>query len=137
MNELNVQADDPPVAPSSGAVAVVSAARQTSGPEAAACCDPIATTGTVVELDDEQLAVMAKALGHPLRVRIVRLLVERQACMTGDLVAVLPVAQSTVSEHLRILREAGLVQGEIEGPRTSYCVSPDGLAAFKYAIAAL
>lgn len=108
-----------------------------SDPAAAPCCDPVGTAGPVVELDDEQLAAMAKALGHPLRVRIVRLLVERQACMTGDLVAELPVAQSTVSEHLRILREAGLVQGEIEGPRTSYCVSPDGLAAFKHAIAAL
>jgi ArsR family transcriptional regulator len=103
----------------------------------APCCDPVAAAGPVVELDDEQLAAMAKALGHPLRVRIVRLLVERQACMTGDLVAELPVAQSTVSEHLRILREAGLVQGEIEGPRTSYCVSADGLAAFKHAIGAL
>ena len=103
----------------------------------APCCDPVATAGPVADLDDEQLAGMAKALGHPLRVRIVRLLLERQTCMTGDLVAELPVAQSTVSEHLRILREAGLVRGEIEGPRTSYCVSPDGLAAFRQALGAL
>ena len=103
----------------------------------APCCDPVATAGPAADLDDEQLAGMAKALGHPLRVRIVRLLLERQTCMTGDLVAELPVAQSTVSEHLRILREAGLVRGEIEGPRTSYCVSPDGLAALRQALGAL
>lgn len=103
----------------------------------APCCDPVATAGPVVELDDEQLAGMAKALGHPLRVRIVRLLLDRQTCIAGDLVAELPVAQSTVSEHLRILREAGMVQGEIEGPRISYCVSPDGLAAFRQALGAL
>jgi ArsR family transcriptional regulator len=73
-------------------------------------------------LDEETLATLAKALGHPTRVRILRLLSERSACVTGDLVAQLPLAQSTVSEHLRILREAGLIQGEIEGPRTSYCI---------------
>ena len=66
-------------------------------------------------VDDDRLAGMAKALGHPARLRIIRLLAERQACVTGDLVAELPLAQSTISEHLRILREAGLIQGEIEG----------------------
>ncbi len=80
---------------------------------------------------------MAKALGHPTRVRILRLLAARNACMTGDLVAELPLAQSTVSEHLRILREAGLIQGEIEGPRTSYCVNQAGLAAFQHAVSVL
>jgi ArsR family transcriptional regulator len=89
----------------------------------------------VAELDVEHLAAAAKALGHPVRVRILRLLLDRQTCVTGDLVAELPVAQSTVSEHLRILREAGLVQGEIEGPRTSYCVNAAGLAALKAAVA--
>jgi ArsR family transcriptional regulator len=83
------------------------------------------------------MAAMAKALGHPTRVRILRILIERRACITGELVAELPLAQSTISEHLRILREAGLIQGEIEGPRTSYCVSRVGLAALKRAIASL
>lgn len=87
--------------------------------------------------DDATLALLAKALGHPVRVRILRLLIARQTCVTGDLVAELPLAQSTVSEHLRILRAAGLVQGEIEGPRRSYCVSPEGLAALKAGIRAL
>ncbi len=89
------------------------------------------------EMDDAALAAMAKALGHPARVKILRLLAHRDTCMTGDLVAELPLAQSTVSEHLRVLRDAGLVQGEIEGQRTHYCVSHDGLDALKAGIAAL
>lgn len=88
-------------------------------------------------IDDEGLAAMAKAIGHPMRLRILRLLAERQACVTGDLVAELPLAQSTISEHLRILREAGLVQGEIEGPRTSYCLDRTGLATLKAAVSLL
>ncbi|MGC8463154.1 MAG: ArsR/SmtB family transcription factor [Acidimicrobiales bacterium] len=100
-----------------------------------ACCDPV--EGVPRSVDDETLAAMAKALGHPMRVRILRLLAERQACVTGDLVAELPLAQSTISEHLRILREAGLVQGEIEGPRTSYCVDRAGLVALQGAVSSL
>jgi ArsR family transcriptional regulator, arsenate/arsenite/antimonite-responsive transcriptional repressor len=87
--------------------------------------------------DDDTLATMAKALGHPARVAILRMLAARDTCATGDVVAQLPLAQSTVSEHLRILREAGLVQGEFEGPRTRYCVDPTGLAALRAGIAAL
>jgi ArsR family transcriptional regulator, arsenate/arsenite/antimonite-responsive transcriptional repressor len=87
--------------------------------------------------DDETLAAMAKALAHPARIKILRLLEARQACVTGDVVAELPLAQSTVSEHLRILREAGLVRGEIEGPRTRYCISTKGVAILKAGIAAL
>lgn len=87
--------------------------------------------------DDDTLAMMAKAIAHPVRIAIIRLLTHRETCMTGDLVAELPLAQSTVSEHLRILREAGLIQGEIEGPRTRYCVNPDGLKALRAGIAAL
>ena len=88
-------------------------------------------------IDDAALATLAKALGHPMRVRILRLLAHRDTCVTGDLVAELPLAQSTVSEHLRVLRDAGLVQGEIEGQRTRYCVSHDGLDALKAGVAAL
>lgn len=100
------------------------------------CLEPGAAT-PLETLDDERLAAMTKALGHPVRVRILRLLAERHACVTGDVVAELPLAQSTVSEHLRILRDAGLVQGEIEGSRTSYCVNAAGLAALKSAVGAL
>ncbi len=86
---------------------------------------------------DDDLAAMAKALGHPARIQILRLLAARDACVTGDIVDELPLAQSTVSEHLRILRDAGLIQGEIEGPRTRYCINPAGLAAVKAGISSL
>ncbi len=100
-------------------------------------CVELPDDGVVRPIDDEQLAAMAKAMGHPVRVRILRLLAERRTCVTGDLVAELPLAQSTVSEHLRVLRDAGLIQGEIEGPRTSYCLDLAGLAAFKAAAGSL
>ena len=86
---------------------------------------------------DDDLATMSKALGHPVRVQIMRLLRARDTCVTGDLVGELPLAQSTVSEHLRILREAGLVQGEIDGPRTHYCINRERLAAFKESVDSL
>ncbi len=100
-------------------------------------CDDVLPAVDVAAPDDETLAAMAKALGHPARVKILRVLDQHQACITGDVVAELALAQSTVSEHLRILREAGLIQGEIEGPRTRYCISSTGLAVLKAGIAAL
>jgi ArsR family transcriptional regulator len=80
---------------------------------------------------DERLARMCKALGHPARIRILRLLLQKQTCMCGDLVDALPLAQSTVSQHLKVLKEAGLVVGEIDGPRRCYCVSRDALESFR------
>jgi ArsR family transcriptional regulator, arsenate/arsenite/antimonite-responsive transcriptional repressor len=78
-----------------------------------------------VALDtDRELASLAKALGHPLRVRIVRLLAKQRACVCGELVGELPVAQSTVSQHLKVLKQAGLIQGTIDGPRVCYCLAP-------------
>lgn len=77
---------------------------------------------------DEALAELARALGHPARVRLLRILVQRGACVCGELVAELPLAQSTVSQHLKILKDAGLVRGTIEGPRSCYCVDPGVLA---------
>lgn len=101
------------------------------------CNKPGTAPSTSPVPDDLQLALMNKALGHPVRLKILRMLIERRACITGDLVAEFPLAQSTVSEHLRILKEAGLIQGEIEGPRTSYCVRPEGLALLKAGMDAL
>lgn len=101
------------------------------------CCEPSVASALVESPDDDRLAEMAKAIAHPARIAILRLLAQRETCATGDVVAELPLAQSTVSEHLRILREAGLIQGEIEGPRTRYCVNADGLAALHAGIAAL
>jgi ArsR family transcriptional regulator len=101
------------------------------------CFVPPQLEAAVTPPDDETLATMAKAIAHPARLAILRLLTDRDTCMTGDVVAELPLAQSTVSEHLRILREAGLIQGEIEGPRTRYCTNATGLAVLKAGIAAL
>jgi DNA-binding transcriptional ArsR family regulator len=80
---------------------------------------------------DEELALLAKALGHPARVQILRLLVRRESCICGDIVDELPLAQSTVSQHLKVLKDAGLIRGEIDGPRVGYCVEPRTLRRFK------
>jgi ArsR family transcriptional regulator, arsenate/arsenite/antimonite-responsive transcriptional repressor len=82
-------------------------------------------------LADADLAAFAKAVGHPVRVRILRMLTRKEAPMCRDIVGELPLAQSTVSEHLRILRSAGLVQANEKGPRVSYCIVPTALKRFK------
>ncbi len=86
---------------------------------------------------DEELADLAKALGHPARVQIMRMLVRRSTCVCGDIVDVLPLAQSTVSQHLKVLRDAGLIRGEIDGPRTCYCVEPRSLRRLKALVGSL
>jgi ArsR family transcriptional regulator len=75
--------------------------------------------------EDETVARMAKALGHPARVAILRLLLRRGECICGDIVERLPLAQATVSQHLKVLKEAGWIQGEIDGPRVCYCAPPE------------
>ena len=86
---------------------------------------------------ERDLAALAKALGHPARVRIVRFLLSRETCMCGDIVGHLPLAQSTVSQHLKQLKEAGLIRGEIEGPCICYCADKNRLAELKNLITAL
>jgi ArsR family transcriptional regulator len=86
---------------------------------------------------DELLAGLAKALGHPARVAILRLLISREACVCGEIVDELPLAQSTVSQHLKQLKEAGLIRGEIDGPRVCYCVEPAALDLLKQLVASL
>lgn len=86
---------------------------------------------------DEELAKLAWALAHPARVRILRILLARQACVCGELVDQLPLAQSTVSQHLKILKESGLIQGEIDGPKVCYCIDPAVFARLKNAVAGL
>ncbi len=80
--------------------------------------------------DTEELANLCKALGHPARIRILRHLMEEDRCICGRIVEVLPLAQSTVSQHLKILKDSGLVQGEVEGPKTCYCVDNEKLKHF-------
>ncbi len=74
--------------------------------------------------DDESLAKLAHGLGHPARVAIIRLLQQRHSCICGEIVDRLPLAQSTVSQHLRILQKSGWIQGEVDGPRVCYCLDP-------------
>jgi predicted transcriptional regulator len=76
---------------------------------------------------DQQLALLAKALGHPARVRIIRLLLARDACYCGGLVDELPLAQATVSQHLKVLRDAGFIVGEIEGYASTTASAATGL----------
>ncbi|MCW3080431.1 metalloregulator ArsR/SmtB family transcription factor [Segetibacter sp.] len=71
---------------------------------------------------ENQLAKYAKALAHPARIAILSLLAKRQACVCGDIVDELPLSQSTVSQHLKELKEAGLIKGDIEGARVCYCI---------------
>jgi DNA-binding transcriptional ArsR family regulator len=71
---------------------------------------------------DNKLAMYGKALAHPARIAILKLLAGRQACVCGDIVDELPLSQSTVSQHLKELKEAGLIKGEIEGAKVCYCI---------------
>jgi ArsR family transcriptional regulator len=86
---------------------------------------------------DEELAEYAKALGHPARVQILRILVRKNACICGEIVDELPLAQSTVSQHLKILKECGLIRGEVDGPRVCYCVEPRALRRLKALVGGL
>lgn len=87
--------------------------------------------------EDLRLAELAKALGHPARIRILRLLLAAPGCIGGDIVEAVGLAQSTVSEHLRILKAAGVITGEISGPRTCYAMNPQALAALSRFVATL
>lgn len=72
--------------------------------------------------EDVLIATVAKALSHPARIEILRILAEKNTCMCGEIVEQLPLAQSTVSQHLKELKDAGLVKGEIDGPKVCYCI---------------
>jgi len=84
---------------------------------------------------DKELAALAKAVGHPARVKILRILSKKEAKVCSQIVGELPLAQSTVSEHLRILREAGLIQSQEDGPRVGYCISYETLRRLKALVA--
>lgn len=72
--------------------------------------------------EEEQLAAFAKAMGHPVRIQILKLLNRQSCCYTGDLTNLLPFAQSTISQHLKALKDVGLIQGEIIPPKVKYCL---------------
>ena len=83
------------------------------------------------------LAELAKALAHPARIAILELLAEKQQCICGELVDELPLAQASVSRHLKALKEAGLIKGEVDGPKSCYCLDREKLEAFQAEITAL
>jgi DNA-binding transcriptional ArsR family regulator len=107
----------------------------------AACCPAPNTAPDLRPVEgpqaDEELAALAKAIGHPVRVQILRLLAQRTSCVCGDIVDELPLAQSTVSQHLKVLKDAGLVRGEVEGPRVCYCIEPRTPRRLKVLVAGL
>jgi len=104
------------------------------------CCPPAEPMPPVPTHEDEaneQLARLAKAIAHPARVAILRMLVRQDGCIVGDIVGELPLAQSTISQHLKQLKDAGLIRGEVDGPRVCYCVEPGAVALLKVLVEAL
>lgn len=91
-----------------------------------ACC-----TLDVSGAEQEKLVKMFKALGNPTRFEIMKFLVTHPSCITGDIVDYLPIAQATVSQHLKVLREAGWITGTTEGPATNYCLNEENIAWFR------
>ena len=84
-------------------------------------------TLSAVEYSEEEalMASIAKAISHPVRIKILKLLASRRCCFTGELTEIIPMAQSTISQHLKALLEAGLIQGEINPPKVRYCINRD------------
>ena len=91
-----------------------------------ACC-----TLDIAGEEETRLVTMFKAIGNPHRFEIMKFLVTHPGCITGDIVDLLPLAQSTVSQHLKVLRQAGWIEGEVEGPATSYCLHEDNIDWFR------
>jgi len=87
--------------------------------------------------DAELFATMCKALGHPARVMIIHYLKKIDRCLCGDIVELLPLAQSTVSQHLKCLKDAGFIKGKVEGPKTCYCLDESMLEKFILMVDAL
>lgn len=85
------------------------------------------TKAKLFESSQKRVAELMKAFGHPARVAIIQLLAERESCICGDITEELPLAQSTVSQHLKALKKAGIIKGEIDGVRTCYCLNEEGV----------
>lgn len=80
---------------------------------------------------EQEFAALAKAMSHPARIAILKVLAGKNECICGEIVEVLPLAQSTVSQHLKELKEAGLIQGETDGPRSCYCINWSKIESFQ------
>lgn len=81
--------------------------------------------------DKYDLSKICKALGNPIRLKIVNHLKRIDRCVCGEVVNILPIAQSTVSQHLKVLKDAGLISGKVSGPSTCYCINKEALKKFK------
>ena len=81
--------------------------------------------------DLQELALIAKALGHPARIAIMQTLAQRNSCICGEIVEVLPLSQATVSQHLKVLRKAGWIEGTVEGTAVNYCLHDDNIVWFR------
>ncbi|MEI6411319.1 MAG: metalloregulator ArsR/SmtB family transcription factor [Bacteroidota bacterium] len=90
-----------------------------------------ATKKAAFTQDEQELAELAKALGHPARIAILKELAKRQVCICGEIVEVLPLAQSTVSQHLKELLQAGLIKGTVDGVKSCYCINYDAFKRFE------
>jgi ArsR family transcriptional regulator len=93
-----------------------------------------------IKLDEPTIirsADIAKALAHPERIAILKILAQRNACFCGDITELLPLAQSTVSQHLKALKSAGLITGTVEGVKTCYCLNPNGIRELKSTLSEL
>ncbi len=88
-------------------------------------------------METEKLSKIFKALGHPTRIAILEYLLKTNSCICGEIVNIFPYSQSTISQHLKHLKESGIIHGEIEGPRTSYCIDKSILDEFKGYVANL
>jgi ArsR family transcriptional regulator len=97
------------------------------------CCDPAAPANTTA-IDADEVARMCKALGHPARVRLLKHLADYGDCYFGNLTDVLPLAPSTISQHITILKEAGLIFGSSDEKKVCYCVNPDRLKQLQLAL---
>ena len=91
----------------------------------------------LLEGTDQRMVQVFRALGHPARLKILRLLAQRGTCICGQVVEELPLAQSTVSQHLKVLKDAGLIVGEVEGSAVCYCLAPGALDSLHKAVAGL
>ncbi len=100
-------------------------------------CQTEGAAKSVLREDDGEFARLASALGHPARVAIVRFLRQEGVCICAEIVDVLPLAQSTVSQHLKALKEAGWVESKSEGPRSCYTLRPEVIDRFRALLEAL
>ena len=98
------------------------------------CDNEVLESGVPSRADDMEVARLAAALGHPARVAILRLLKDREVCICGEIVERLPLAQSTVSQHLKVLKDAGWIESETEGTRVCYNLGKDTLRRFNHLI---